>query len=627
MSRPAVSLPVLLSLALVGTAISAESRFAVTHSRSEYVHWIELYDAANRIIDVTQGSAAPYSPRTTCGRCHDYEAIVKGHHFNAMSQSSAAGRPGEAWIWTDPRTGTQLPLSYRDWPATYNPNLLGITPREFVLKFGRQLPGAGPGAPELKAEEAPGPPPAEGAAAAGDEQKTAPVPNARWQLSGLLDADCMICHSNDPAYSPETRWEQIESENFAWAPTAALGLAKVQGKVSALPDDFDPAAASSDSKTQLPQTTYGQLPVNSAGKVFLDIIRLPHSSSCYYCHTTHFVGQQAAPEWTYDEDVHLRAGISCADCHRNGIDHHTVRGFEGEQHPSGQDVSSLSCRGCHLDDMSGRGRLGAPKPLHQGLPALHLEKLSCTACHSGPRPAAQALQVQTAMAHGLGLPSHDYTAALPPGIVEPVMMRDGDVLYPYRMMWPAFWGCIQNDTIRPLNPDAVYDALRTTLRVRRGATLAETFGEVKLSNSEKAETLGEERAKVPDAELTAEEQAKLQKVQSTKVLAAWQEKLTAALKKLQQIIPVEGAQPVYVSGGEAYRLSREGTAEVFEHEAARPYSWKLAHDVRPARVPGNPRLLRMPRRWHTDFRGASDRFGRGPGGSTADPRHARTGRL
>ena len=41
--------------------------------------------------------------------------------------------------------------------------------------------------------------------------------------------------------------------------------------------------------------------------------------------------------------------------------------------------------------------------------------------------------------------------------------------------------------------------------------------------------------------------------------------------------------PVYVSAGQAFRLNQAGQVEQFSHEAAAPYAWKLAHDVRPAR--------------------------------------------
>ena len=124
-----------------------ESRFAMTHSRSQYVHWIEIYDAAGRRIDPTDPNAAPYSPVHTCGRCHEYEAIAHGHHFNAKGNLVEPGRPGEPWIWTDTRTGTQIPLSYRGWPGTYDPRELNISAWDFLLKFAHHMPGGGVGFP------------------------------------------------------------------------------------------------------------------------------------------------------------------------------------------------------------------------------------------------------------------------------------------------------------------------------------------------------------------------------------------------------------------------------------------------------------------------------------------------
>ena len=190
------------SLWSVATAADQGSRFAVTNSRSEYSHWIDLYDANNRRIDPTDPDAAPYSPMTTCGRCHDYESIASGHHVNAMHSSLPSGRPGEPWLWTDERTGTQIPLSYRRWEGTYHPDDLGISPWDFILKFGRHLPGGGPGEPPA-AE-----PVADGESEGGDQQPTPAVAD-RWRLSGMLQIDCLFCHSNDLGYSTETWWNQI----------------------------------------------------------------------------------------------------------------------------------------------------------------------------------------------------------------------------------------------------------------------------------------------------------------------------------------------------------------------------------------------------------------------------------
>lgn len=556
---------------------SEDSRFSKTNSRSQYVHWIDLYDANDKRIDSTAETAPPYSPQFTCGRCHDYKAIVSGHHFNAPDKTVAAGRPGEPWIWTDERTGTQIPLSYRGWMGTYDPGSLGISSRDFVLKFGHHLPGGGPGemVPEV---------PEKAEAAAGDkaEETKEAIEAKRWKLSGLLNVDCMICHGNDHAFSQEAWWNQIQDENFAWASTVALGIGNVEGKVADLKDDFDPETAGEDSKQKLPTMTYNLGRVNGEKKVFFDVIRKPANNACYYCHSTNPVGEHAHADWTRDEDVHLRAGFACADCHRNGIAHHTVRGYEDEANPSGEDVATLSCRGCHMNEGHGGGRMGAPKPLHKGLPPLHFDRLACTACHSGPKLEGQAELLQTSMAHALGLPTHE-SGDIPPGIKAPVMVRDGGMLYPHRAVWPAFWGQMTENEITPLNPDAVYDATRKTFRVRRGSSLTDAVMDVKLSSSDKKELLGEERAKVKDDELTEEEKAKLDELIATKARENWQEKLVGGLNAVKEIISEEGAEPVFVSAGKVYRLTGEDTVESFEHQAAKPYMWKFAHDVRPAR--------------------------------------------
>jgi len=247
----ALGVSLLLTVVCLSTSAFAASRFAQTHSRSDYVHWIDLYDTDGRKIDPTAPNAKPYSPKKTCGRCHDYDAIACGYHFNALDKNVNPvtaldknvdpGRPGEPWIWTDTRSATQIPMSYRDWKGVHNPEKLGITPWEFVLKFGRHLPGGGPGAPpepepveEAPAEPAEDPPAEPADADASDAEQPTDEDPSRWHLSGQLEIDCMFCHSNDDAYDREAWWDQIQEENFAWAPTAALALGKIDGEVSRL---------------------------------------------------------------------------------------------------------------------------------------------------------------------------------------------------------------------------------------------------------------------------------------------------------------------------------------------------------------------------------------------------------
>jgi len=251
-------------------------------------------------------------------------------------------------------------------------------------------------------------------------------------------------------------------------------------------------------------------------------------------------------------------------------------------------IATLSCRGCHLgvrtdDGWVGGGRLGAPKPEHRGLPPLHLDRLSCTACHSGPRPAAEPLVIQSAKAHQLGLPSHDYGPDLDPLVAAPVLMQDHGVLYPHRMIWPAFWGLMSNNTITPLNPDQVHETLRRKLRVRRNSTFTETFSKVTLSKEERTEVVGADRADVAETELRSDEVEKLTLRRKQQATKEFREKIVTVLPELRAFAGPSGGQPVYVSGGRVYRLGQGDKLQVITHPGAAPYAWKLAHDVRPKR--------------------------------------------
>lgn len=531
-----------------------ESRFAHADSRSRYVHWIDLYDVDNRRI--TPESTRPYSPLHTCGRCHDHTAISHGWHFNAFDDTVPAGRTSEPWIWIDERTGTQLPLSYRKHPQMYDPRELGISAWEMTVEFGDRVPGGGFAV----------------ASAPADATEEAPPKADRWRISGVLENDCLVCHATSGGYDMTARREQIQLQNHAWAPTAAIHLGSVQGRADRLPDNFDPSDTAQASK--LPQVTYDPRRFDPAGKVFVDLIRKPDNNACYQCHSQQDLSTSRTLQWQHDQDVHLRAGISCVDCHRNGIDHHTVRGFEGEVHPSGQSVATLSCAGCHISGdpnaadpavssaslaVSARpGRFGAPLPAHAGIPAVHFDILSCTSCHSGTPPSNEPGAIMTSLAHALGTATHRQADQLPllrspvymplntadvqaAGDAEPVNAHAARAkLHPHRVMWPAFWGRLDGDQIVPLHPESVYNWTRRALRVRRDFV----------------------------AEVSAQG------------IETFNQKVLQALAAIAE--QIEGT-PVYVSAGKVYRAddSKEQLlSQPLEHQAM--VAWPIGHDVRPA---------------------------------------------
>ncbi len=297
-------------------------------------------------IDPEAEDARPLFPRYTCGRCHDYEAISHGYHFQRTllpaNRRGATANPGSG-----PTPGPARRYHCRI-AIGRAPIILGssaLSDREFVLKFGQAHAGRRCWAKPLRHLPKHRPPkrtrrtrlPLRPRRVCRErlprrsEDKSA----GRWKLSGALSIDCMICHSNDHTFNAEAWWDQIGKENFAWASSVAIGLAQVAGGSGEAAGRLRSGGGRQRAK-QLPKTTYTPLRVNAEKKIFFDVIRKPSNNACYYCHSTRTVGDGIAPEWVHDEDVHLRAGMSCTDCHRNGIAHHTVRGYDGEQHPTGQ---------------------------------------------------------------------------------------------------------------------------------------------------------------------------------------------------------------------------------------------------------------------------------------------------
>ncbi len=501
-------------------------------SRAVPVHIIPLYDEMGVRLLPTDDLPLPFSPKQTCATCHTYERITKGWHFNAADPDVAPGRPGHPWILTDRLTGTQLPLSHRQWDGVYSPDSVGLTPFFFIQEFGRQLPGGGVGE--------------------NDSSDVDPTTFLRWQVSGKLEANCLSCHDADPAHEQTQYMTQVKKQNFRWAAAATAGFAQVTGNASKMQlsyNYFDGVGP----RTWIdlpPRIEYNDNTYNSQNKVFFDLTRDVPNERCYFCHTTVHKGEYDSEKWRRDEDIHLTSGMQCVDCHRNGMDHMIVRGYAAEAGERGDDsIHTLSCEGCHIGSHNGEtpkhGRLSAPEPRHTGIPTIHFEKLSCTTCHVGPWPEKEAQLVQTAMAHGLGNHSTIKADSVAPFLQSPVFVKGHDgKIEPHHLLYPSFWGLKKGDDISPLSPDRVKPIVETVIQ---------------------ADTLTDSLNMVA--------------IQSGKWPKFTQEKLISVLHALDDFDST--ATPVYVSGGFVYSV-QDSIISRAAHQAARPYSWAFAHDVRPA---------------------------------------------
>lgn len=418
--------------------------------RSIPVHLLPLRDENDELIVPTETYPLPYSARFTCGPCHDYETIRGGWHFGAMT-ASASGRPGEPWFEVDGRTGTILPLSYRVWPGSFDPRDLGLSAWDFTVLFGRHLPGGGPAEPS--------------------EKEALAHPDARWNVSGKAEVNCLACH-NRSARQDHSEWaKQILRENMRWAATAAGGLGEVGGMASRLKetwDLYDGPNLDDHEWAVVPEVEYRRSDFDSKHRYFFDLNYRPADERCLDCHAA---SPKDAAMWSADADVHSAAGLKCTDCHRNGLGHGMIRGYEGEAEDTGNpEAASFTCRGCHLgENAAGKktvlpGRLGATVPKHTGIPLVHFKRLACTVCHSGPEPKEGFTRVRTSRANRLGIFGVATWATDTPAIIEPVYAKDGrHKIGPQRLVWPAFWAKRADEGLAPLRPDEVLSAAGAAL--------------------------------------------------------------------------------------------------------------------------------------------------------------------
>ena len=489
-------------------------------SRSNFVHQIDLLDEESEKIFLDDEPLLPFSTRQTCGDCHSYDKIITGWHFNANRQTASPGRIGQAWIYVHRLTGTQLPVSYRSWPGAFRPEQAGLTPWKFAQVFGRQMTYP-----------------------MGPTDESEPDFDARWMVSGEVEINCLACHDAERAHN-QAEWAlQTAKQNFRWAAAASCGFASVAGSAGDMPDMYDPfmPPVLDDARLIRPSVSYDRGRFDEKGGIFVDIATKIPVERCYFCHSNQDAGVE---KWVSNEDVHLAAGLVCVDCHRNGLNHAIVRGYEGEEATSKNPLAEvLSCEGCHLPGDSysvpTSGNSAAPEPAHAGIPTVHFDKLTCTTCHSGPWPKQKTIRTKTSRAHGLGTYNSNKSEDALPHIVYPVYIKQADgKIAPHKVVWPAFWGRLKDGAVTPIAPETVVSAAGEVLPQARQASLG---GWRPLTD----------------------------------------EQVVQILTSLSSYDSDKGA-PLYICGGKMNRLGEAGRLIEQEHSGAGQYGWPIAHDVRPA---------------------------------------------
>jgi hypothetical protein len=356
----------------------------------------QLRDEQGGIIDPVRGvnASVPYSPRQTCATtgCHDYDKITQGYHFTqgkgeAVPKDMAAryqwvSSPGNyGGTWCSPAPLYRYLASKTNTSAT----TIDVTSATFItVGCGNCHPGGGPlefdrdGLRyDLRMSD-----PANSLTPGGDNHFDGDYYKARWSETGVVEADCLLCHL--PEYNLSKRNAQLKKLNFRWAATEGAGFGQVTGIVAS---------------NQAPQVAYDLSRFDADGNVKVRMVTQPRNESCLNCHAQPGWKKRGA-DFRARTDVHLRAGLRCVDCHPAGsnADDPRIHGREVHQIAKGDDPGGRvrddldntvrDCASCHTT-----GQFGAPVATHPWLPPLHLERIACQTCHV-PEKQVMPIQVQ-----------------------------------------------------------------------------------------------------------------------------------------------------------------------------------------------------------------------------------------
>jgi formate dehydrogenase gamma subunit len=483
---------------------------------------------------------APFSTEQTCGMCHDYDKITSGYHFQMgwdVVSDTFGVKDGKPWQISNGMMGKWCPMYFRQIAKKSNksPDDIDLTVYDFVgFSSGNGSPqpcgACHPGGGGLehdrdgnRYDEQLSEDTSLASTLDGDYYKS------HWDKSGVVEADCFICHLKD--YSYDERAYQLEQGNYQWAVVAGTGFGIVNGSVV----DGDN-----------PEVEYNKRFFNSDGTITLDVSWPPPDDNCVFCHGRTDTRKRG---FTWNDirnpDIHNNQGITCAACHPSGIDHQFAKGnASASQVANDLDGTMKNCEDCHME-----GYLGSTIPAHNKLRPSHIQRISCEACHIPFLGRAAALGFESSsgeLEFYIKPPTAKHFGD--PGKWEPNYERWTDnKIYPFSSLILTWWANLGDDGI--LYPMFLREQKAAWQLYSDSVTDDNDDGIVEVNRKEE-------------------------------ILAG----IHAFEKILQSDSRFTNIHPVLVKGDKAYHLDDAGNLVDLDYDFPKCINYSISHNVAPTRL-------------------------------------------